>query len=247
MLNLSKLSQETLIKFQKVIEIIFEQIDLLGNSRSRFEPIKISVKKFKQKGLFYDEVQIILKRLGKEQYNIKQVSNDFDIRPRFISRAIMMPGATPKANTRSDYFYLMVYNTDKLTSLLYSIKTTKNVNQKRIESKKVKYITEEGHCYLKTSKKNIKIGKINTRKCKLLQCLSSPLGIAQTIDTVFGKIQLPKDEQNKELWSEYLGRGKKEPIIKTTGKEIQRILSKKKAGVSLSLHVENRMAWIEFN
>lgn len=112
----------------------------------------------------------------------------------------------------------------------------------------MKYLEKETKCYLSgATKKEIEIGRINTRKCKLFKSLFNPLGIAKTIDTVFGDIQLPKDGRNQEIWNEYLGKRGKESIIRNTWKEIQRILSKHNSKKNLILHLKNRKVWLDIN
>lgn len=123
----------------------------------------------------------------------------------------------------------------------------KETEEKEGLKEEFKYLEEGRKCYLKIEDKQIEIGKISTRKCKLLKCLFKPFGKAKTIDIVFGDIQLPKDRNNQRLWSEYLGRSNKETIIRTTGKEIQRTLSQKRSKRSLIFHVKNREVWLETN
>ena len=110
----------------------------------------------------------------------------------------------------------------------------------------LQYIEEENYCFLKTSDKTVKIGKASTRKCRLLKSLLYPrIGTAKTIETVLEEIQLLKDRNNRELWNEYLEKGKKEQIIRTTAKEIQRILNQKRLREKLVFHIQNRKVWIE--
>lgn len=125
---------------------------------------------------------------------------------------------------------------------------TKKIQEKEFFNEKlkeeIKFTTKENACYLKEGDKEIKIGKLNTRKCKLLECLFNPLGTAKTVDVVCGDIHLNKDNQNRELYDEYGGKTKKESIIRTTGKEIQRILSSKKSKYSLAFHIQDRRVWL---
>jgi hypothetical protein len=119
------------------------------------------------------------------------------------------------------------------------------VVEEKTSGNKLQYVTKENVCYIKTQDKEIKIGKVTTRKCKLLKCLFEPIGTAKTIDTVFGDIQMSKDANNQRLWDGYLGKRIKISIIRTTGKEIQRIFSKNKIKTKIIFHIKDKMIWME--
>lgn len=122
------------------------------------------------------------------------------------------------------------------------------IKQVKEKIENLKYLGKEKDCYLEIKKKKIKIGKTNTRKCKLLKCLLSDApGVARTLDIVFGDIQIPKDRGDSTVWDEYLGRNKKKSIIINTTKEIKRIINntKDKPKNHLIFHIKNNRIWVE--
>jgi hypothetical protein len=67
-----------------------------------------------------------------------------------------------------------------------------------------------------------KIGKETTRHFKLLQCLLDPIGVYKTIESVFEKIQLPKDSNDQKIWDANTGKMAKITIIQNAIKELQK-------------------------
>jgi len=85
----------------------------------------------------------------------------------------------------------------------------------------------EGHAgFFKFRKQGEKIGigRDDTRKFKLLQCLCDPhFGITKTTEAVFEAIRIPKDDKNQKLRGTYDARQEMLRIIDTTIGELQKI------------------------
>lgn len=87
---------------------------------------------------------------------------------------------------------------------------------------------EGGWGYLKLDGKDIKIGKINTRKYKFVSALTGNLfGLNRNINEVINAVALSKDNSNSILWNEYTGQEAKRGIVENQRREFYRILKSK--------------------
>jgi len=98
---------------------------------------------------------------------------------------------------------------------------------KEIEQKKFSPILKvEGNTgYFKFYKEGpkIEIGKVGTRKYRLLVCLLDTLKSARTVDSVFEAIKISKDKSDTYLSDPYISPSRKLAIIQNTMKELQKI------------------------
>lgn len=164
----------------------------------------------------------------------------------FLTKYVQRYGGIAKVEKLSDNINLEIVGVNVKNLIKCKNKWKENESKSLQDTEKVKYIEKGEKCYLVgVTDKEIGIGKINTRKCKLLKCLFNPFGVAKLIDVAFGNIQLLKDRTNPDLWDEYLGEGRRVSIIKTTAKEIQRILSRYKSKRRLKFHIKDRKIWLE--
>ena len=69
----------------------------------------------------------------------------------------------------------------------------------------------------------IPVGKVGTRKYRLLATLIEPLGVAKTVDSVFDAIRLSRDESDGSLRDDYFSQTPKLERIEFTIKELQKI------------------------
>jgi hypothetical protein len=92
-------------------------------------------------------------------------------------------------------------------------------------TQKPSLVEEDGVGYFKFYKQGEKIpvGKVGTRKYRLLATLMNPLGVAKTVDSVFEAIRLLKDESDGRLRDDYLSQTRKLERIEFTIKELQKI------------------------
>lgn len=135
-----------------------------------------------------------------------------------------------------DYKYknrekFMMIPTEEKDSLLKAIENNfDNVNQAKPNEKesfdnRPYCITDKGLGYIKFGKyaKNIKISKTTSQPFKLLQCLTEPVGIAKSIDTVFEAIRENLLEKSRTgIYQKSIDRNKKIEMIGYAIKEIQK-------------------------
>lgn len=90
------------------------------------------------------------------------------------------------------------------------------------------YVEEKGIGYLKVDGKNIKIGKIDTRRSTLTRYLwdRDHFGKLLTVDSVFEEIRIKKDNDNASLLNPSTNQSERKKLISTTFKEISRILTR---------------------
>jgi len=101
-----------------------------------------------------------------------------------------------------------------------------------------KYVKKEGSGYLVILREYILIGKISTRKCKLLDALS-PFEKALGLDALLAGIKIDRDEERN--WSSLLAdEYSKRQIVRNTCKEINRILAVSKPRCRISISIWNR-------
>lgn len=91
--------------------------------------------------------------------------------------------------------------------------------------------------YLKFYKEGqrILVGKVDTRKYRLLSVLWEPLGVARAIDVVFEAVKDPKDNSDGRLKDRYTAPARQREIIDYTMKELQKIKGLK-GRISLAYH-----------
>ncbi len=126
-------------------------------------------------------------------------------------------GKEIKINTEG---FKMEVDVKKLKSLIKEL----TPEDKRTSSIKPSLFTEKEMGYLKLNRKGKKVpvGKIKTRKFRLLDALIDPIETARTVDSVFEKIKLPRDERDGRLNDSYLSHKRKLEIIRNTLKELQK-------------------------
>ncbi len=100
-------------------------------------------------------------------------------------------------------------------------------NEKNQENNKTPFcITESNWGYLKFSKhgEKIKIGKPNTRHFRFLECLLDPFGTPRTLESVYERIKLSKDQKDSDLtgFDRIIKKNKQLIIIQNTIKELQK-------------------------
>ena len=217
-------------KMKKIIDIFAEQAEITPTFESD-GVLSIPHSKFTESGLLLSDVLDILHLF--EDINFMILSKFPVSKKDSISLVLPLHGLFAKN------FHNFKKSLEVVIKNKYRLK---NAIQTRL-----KYIEEEGKCFLEENNKKMLIGKTNSRKCRLLNCLFDQFGVARTLDVVFGNIQLPKDRKHSGLWNDYLGRRQRETIIRTTGKEIQRIISKNKLKKGLEFHVKDNMVWLESN
>ena len=91
--------------------------------------------------------------------------------------------------------------------------------------------------YLKFYKEGprIFIGKIDTRKYRLIEGLIEPLGVAKNLDSVFEAIRDPKDDMDSHLKDKYTAPARQRDIIDYAMKELQKI-KELQGRVSITYH-----------
>ena len=242
MLNLKALSKINLEKFQDLIKSVIEHMELADDEYDRFfrpneRPyyLIISKESFRKKGLSDSEVLGILYKIEKEGSDLLQLV------PHSDAPELYFPINIEKMS--KDNWFIATKNKKDLTKFLLSI--TKLLKDTPPRLKNIKYYTKKNLCYLRISDKDVKIGKTNTRKCKLLESLSVYVGVAKSIDVVFGDIQLVKDRGNTLLWNGYLSKENRKIIITNTIKEIQRRLAQEGLAGKLKFHRANNLIWID--
>ena len=111
----------------------------------------------------------------------------------------------------------------KQVEIIEEIQKEKNENKKT--TGRSFCITEGKWGYLKFYKqgKKIKIGGINSRHFRLLQCLYEPLGVFKTIDSAFEAIRLPKDTDDSRLGGFSTSKNRKIEKVQYSIKELQKI------------------------
>ena len=198
-------------KWQKFLLLLQIKIELQG-----INPEKDILIKYKDLMSVFDNIGELKEYLQyAEKNNIVKIDHiskkKFENEPKdtavYISetkfdRKIMMHDEfwKPQRYFRYNYYPedLFIFNYD-----LHKIRKGLNIIEKgNSEGNGVKYITKDNLCFLQINNREIKIGNANSRKCKLLKCLMNPFGIAKTVEIIFGEIQLPKDKNNQNLWSE---------------------------------------------
>lgn len=92
-------------------------------------------------------------------------------------------------------------------------------------TQKPSLVEEDGVGYFKFYKQGEKIpvGKVGTRKYRLLTALIDPIGVAKAIDAVFDAIRISKDDSDGRLRDDYLSTSRKMEIIEFAIKELQKI------------------------
>jgi len=126
------------------------------------------------------------------------------------------------------------------------VKSEPNISEK-VEKKEVISIDVVSHKpalikdnkqgYLKFYKEGprILIGKVDTRKYRLVEVLFDPLGVAKSIEVVFEAIRDPKDEADGRLKGEYTAPTRQRELIDYAMKELQKIKGLK-GRISLVYH-----------
>lgn len=87
-------------------------------------------------------------------------------------------------------------------------------------------VTENGIGFLVIDNNKIEVGKIGTRKFRLLESLCDPFGLGKTIDSVFDNIRLDKDSLNPSISGSHTAHVAKLVIIESTFGEIQEAFRK---------------------
>ena len=103
---------------------------------------------------------------------------------------------------------------------------------------------ENGEGFLMAKNKRIKIGKVSTRKYRLLKYLH-PFGTTRTVDSVFDAIRTSKDKENSLLQDEATAGTERKRIIDGTRKEIYRMLAENKLRGILKIQMRQNRVKIE--
>lgn len=98
-------------------------------------------------------------------------------------------------------------------------------------------IENKGIGYLVIDGVQIAIGKIGTRKYRLIKCLCDPFGVQKKLDTVFDAVRLAKDDRDGYLNNPLTRMHRKITIIENTFGEVQEMLRKKGKPDSIRLDI----------
>ncbi len=196
--------KEKLLSLAKAIE---KSLVFFGSSLMPIDRAHLSLDSIKSAGIFPNECEGFLYVLKK-----MEIISDYNPKPMRNSMGEYMEPITRD--------FVIEVDVKKLKSLIKEL----TPDDEEISLIKPILLDENGMGYLKLNRKGkkIPIGKIKTRKFRLLKILIDPVGTARTVDSVFEEIKLPRDEKDGRLNDSYLSHKRKLEIIQNTLKELQK-------------------------
>ncbi len=196
--------EEKLLSLAKAIE---KSLVFFGSNLRSIDNAHLSLNSVKSAGIFPNECEGFL-------YILKNMEIISDYNPKPIRNSM---GEHMEPITED---FVMEVDVKKLKSLIKEL--TPEDNKLGLIEPSLSTEKEMGYLKLSRKGKRILIGKIKTRKFRLLNAFIDQIETARTVDSVFEKIRLSRDKKDSRLNDSYLSHKRKLEIIKNTLKELQK-------------------------
>jgi len=224
--NEVKISRDSLLKIKRVLDCIQKKREISPSTQTVFEFEGMEFLEAGQGLISELEVESIMNKICQDSkgisYELAEIEGDIDTpSPRFMVTIIDSVAYKNYHKKISEKFYSLEPSFQKIKQEEKG-DSNESTQLKKDGNPFCEVINGTGYLRFNKHGEKIKIGGRKTRHFKLLQFLLDPIGVYKTIESVFEKIQLPKDTNDQRLWDANTGKTAKITIIQNSIKELQK-------------------------